>query len=182
MSWESVYIISHSWVYVLIFLHPFTWSITSCLMWFCDGSNKGTASDFMQILEKVQRRPWQWLDECLGKKAWAPDGKVQTNWDRKRWDEWRGKSRACSSFSLIKAIVNKEFVLAGQTVNSTYYCNVLQWLHKNMWRLAPNFGHHLNVLFSPGIFFPRNNITLVPQPSLIFSPYLIEDKTERPPF
>jgi hypothetical protein len=25
----------------------------------------------MQISEKVQRRPWQWLDKHLGKKVWA---------------------------------------------------------------------------------------------------------------
>jgi hypothetical protein len=31
----------------------------------------------------------------------------------------------------IKGIVHKEFVLAGQTINSAYYCNVL-------WRLCEN--------------------------------------------
>jgi hypothetical protein len=32
----------------------------------------------------------------------------------------------------IKGIVHKEFVLTGQTVNSAYYCNVLQQLHENV--------------------------------------------------
>jgi hypothetical protein len=39
------------------------------------------------------------------------------------------------TFFDIKAIVHKEFALAGQTVNSAYYCDVLQQLHKNMRRL-----------------------------------------------
>jgi hypothetical protein len=32
----------------------------------------------------------------------------------------------------IRGIVHKEFAMAGQTVNSTYYCDVLQQLHENM--------------------------------------------------
>jgi hypothetical protein len=31
----------------------------------------------------------------------------------------------------IEVIIHKEFVLAGQTVNSAYYCKVLQQLHEN---------------------------------------------------
>jgi hypothetical protein len=37
----------------------------------------------------------------------------------------------------IKGIVQKKFVLAGQTINSAYYCDVL-------WRLRPNFGDKRN--------------------------------------
>jgi hypothetical protein len=32
----------------------------------------------------------------------------------------------------IKGIVHKEFILAGQTVNSAYYCEVLQRLCENV--------------------------------------------------
>jgi hypothetical protein len=35
----------------------------------------------------------------------------------------------------IKGIVHKEFVLAGQTVNSAYYCNVLWRMRENVQRL-----------------------------------------------
>jgi hypothetical protein len=35
-------------------------------------------------------------------------------------------------FSDIKGIVRNKFVLAGQTVNSTSYCDVLQRLHENV--------------------------------------------------
>jgi hypothetical protein len=37
----------------------------------------------------------------------------------------------------IKRIVHKEFVLAGQTVNSTYYCDVLWRLRENVRRFRP---------------------------------------------
>jgi hypothetical protein len=50
------------------FLRPI-WSLVSGLMLFHDGSNKRTASNFVQILEKVRQRPWQWLDNRSGKKA-----------------------------------------------------------------------------------------------------------------
>jgi hypothetical protein len=32
-------------------------------MWFRDGANKGTASNFVQISETVRQKPWQWLDK-----------------------------------------------------------------------------------------------------------------------
>jgi hypothetical protein len=43
--------------------------------------------------------------------------------------QWKMKSKVKSMpiiFSDIKEIVHKEFVLAGRTVNSTYYCEVLR--------------------------------------------------------
>jgi hypothetical protein len=40
-------------------------------MSFRDGSDKGTASNCVQISEKVRRRPWQWLDKNPGKKSRA---------------------------------------------------------------------------------------------------------------
>jgi hypothetical protein len=40
----------------------------------------------------------------------------------------------------IKRNIRKEFVLAGQTVNSTYYYDVLRRLRENVQRLVPNFG------------------------------------------
>jgi hypothetical protein len=37
----------------------------------------------------------------------------------------------------IRGIVHKEFVLAGQTANSAYYCDVLRRLNENVRRLRP---------------------------------------------
>jgi hypothetical protein len=57
---------------------------------------------------------------------------------------------------------------------------------------APNFGdkktgfcitttYRLTIPFSKGNFFRKNNLTLIPQPTLLFSVSLIEDKTKKPP-
>jgi hypothetical protein len=40
----------------------------------------------------------------------------------------------------IKGIIHKEFVLAGQTVNSVYCCAVLWRVSENVRRLHPNVG------------------------------------------
>jgi hypothetical protein len=57
-------------------LRRFIWSYVFCLMRSRDGAYKGT-SHFVQISEKVRRKPWQWLDKRLGKKAWAVHGKCK---------------------------------------------------------------------------------------------------------
>jgi hypothetical protein len=57
------------------FLRPFIWTHVSGLLWFCHGSDKGTASNFEQISEEVWQRLRQWLDKHWGKKAWAVCGK-----------------------------------------------------------------------------------------------------------
>jgi hypothetical protein len=92
------------------------------------------------------------------------------------------KSKVKSMLSIffgIKRIIHKEFFLAGQIVNSTYFCDVLsklrekvrrllpdKWLHKN-WLL-----HHDNAPFPTSYFIrkflAKNNMTVVP-PTLLFS-------------
>jgi hypothetical protein len=65
----------------------------------------------------------------------------------------------------IKRIVHKELVLAGQTANSAYYCDVLL-LGEYERRLRPELWHQKNwplhhdnapshTSFSPGIFLPK---------------------------
>jgi hypothetical protein len=44
----------------------------------------------------------------------------------------------------IKGIVHKEFILAGQTVSSAYYCDVLWRLHENVRRLRPKLWRQKN--------------------------------------
>jgi histone-lysine N-methyltransferase SETMAR len=46
----------------------------------------------------------------------------------------------------IKGTVHKEFFLAGQTVNSAYYCDVLQRLRENVRRLRPELWRQKNWL------------------------------------
>jgi hypothetical protein len=64
----------------------------------------------------------------------------------------------------IKGIVYKEFVLAGQTVNSAHCFDILWQLHENVQRLNLNWGdknwmlHHDKVL-SHTSFFTREFFT-----------------------
>jgi hypothetical protein len=61
----------------------------------------------------------------------------------------------------MKGIVDKEFVLAGQIVSSTYYCDVLWRVRETLRRLRPKLWLlHLDnapshTSFSPGNFLPN---------------------------
>jgi hypothetical protein len=73
----------------------------------------------------------------------------------------------------IKWIVDKEFVLGGQSVNLAYYCEILLRLresHPEPWRQKNWLFHHGNTvsrfLFHQEIF-TRNNMTVVPIPSTL---------------
>jgi hypothetical protein len=91
----------------------------------------------------------------------------------------------------IKGIVHKEFALAGQTVNSVYYSDVLRRLCKNVrrlrsepWRQKNWLLHHDNAPSNTSFFtkelFTKNNMAVVSHPSY-FSLSPIAGKTERPP-
>jgi hypothetical protein len=91
----------------------------------------------------------------------------------------------------IKGIVRKKFVLAGQTVNFTYYCNVLRLLRENVRIFRPELWRQKLVVASRQrtvsdfpfhqAIFDKKKIDCLP-PILLFSVSPIEDKTERPPF
>jgi hypothetical protein len=58
------------------------------------------------------------------------------------------KSKVKSMFIIlfeIMGIVHNEFVLAGQTVNSTHY-RVLQWMRENVRRLRPKLWRQKNCM------------------------------------
>jgi hypothetical protein len=80
--------------------------------------------------------------------------KLQTHRDRRK-----------GIFFVIKGIVHKEFVLAGQTVKSAYYCDVLRRLHENVRRLRPELWRQKNWLLHHGntpshtSFFTRELLT-----------------------
>jgi hypothetical protein len=70
-------------------------------------------------------------------------------------------------FFYIKGIVHKEFVLAGQTVNSAYYCDLFTArLRPEIWRQKNWLLHHDNapshISFLTRKFLTKNNITVVP--------------------
>jgi hypothetical protein len=75
-------------------------------------------------------------------------------------------------FFNIKGIVRKNFVLADQTVNSAYYCDVLRRLSKNVRRLRPEgwrqkswLLHHDNAPSHTSSFarkfLTKNNMTVI---------------------
>jgi hypothetical protein len=75
----------------------------------------------------------------------------------------------------IKGIAHKKFILAGQTVISTYYFKVLRWLRENVRRLHPELWrqkkwllHHDNApshtSFFTREFLAKNNMTVIPHP------------------
>jgi hypothetical protein len=93
------------------------------------------------------------------------------------------------------------FILAGQTVDSTYYCDVLWQFHENVQKLRPELWqqknwllHHNNnasshTSFSPGNFLPKttwlsssSHPTHLTWSPATFSVSLIEGKTEMPLF
>jgi histidinol phosphatase-like enzyme len=63
----------------------------------------------------------------------------------------------------IKGNVHKEFAMAGQTVNSAYYCDVLRRLYENvrrprpeLWRQMKWLLHHDKPPFHTFFFSPGN--------------------------
>jgi hypothetical protein len=76
------------------------------------------------------------------------------------------------TFLDIKGIVNKEFVLSGQTANFAYYRDVLRRLRKNVRRLRPEIWRQKNWLFhhdsepshssyASRKFLTKNNMTVI---------------------
>jgi hypothetical protein len=108
--------------------------------------------------------------------------------DRKLQDRWKAK---LIIFLDIKEIVHKEFVLAGQTVNSAYYGDVLRRLRENVWRLRPELWRKrtfcfitkcvISHFFFERAFLTKNNMNIMSH-ILLFSVSSIEAKAEGPPF
>jgi hypothetical protein len=89
-------------------------------------------------------------------------------------------------------IVHKEFTLAGQTVNSAYYCDISRRLRENvrtprpkLWRHKDWPLHYDNTPSHTSLFtrefFTKKDINHLPL-ALLFSVSQIEDRTERPHF
>jgi hypothetical protein len=168
------------------FLRPLIWKSVSGLIRFRNVSDKGTASNCVQISEKVQQRPWQSLDKRLGTKAWAVHEKSKFTEIEKRRDRWRARSRARSSFSL--TLRHKEFILADQKVNPrttvTFYGDCLKCAKTSLRTLATRnrLLHHDNspyyTSFFTKAFLTEKIMTVVSHPPY-FSVSPIEGKTEK---
>jgi hypothetical protein len=79
MSWESVYKIYAAGGHP-DFLRPFIWSHVSSLMLFRNGSDKGTASNFVQISKKSSME----IREAFGEESMNCAQKFQTRREHER--------------------------------------------------------------------------------------------------
>jgi hypothetical protein len=72
------------------------------------------------------------IRQAFREESMSSTWKVQINQDRKNARQVKSNVKSVLIiFFDIKGIVHKEFVLAGQSVSSTYYCDVLWPLHEN---------------------------------------------------
>jgi hypothetical protein len=99
--------------------------------------------------------------------------------DPKMWDRWRAKPRACVVLWDIEKIIHKEFIVTDQTINSTYYCDVLRWLHENVRRIRPELWwqkswllHHNNALAFTREHFIKNNMSSPTHPTHLICPFV----------
>jgi hypothetical protein len=85
----------------------------------------------------------------------------------------------------MKGIVHEQFVLAGQAVNSTHYCEVSRRLRENVRRLRPELWRQKNWLLHHGStpshtsiftmkFLTKNNMSPL---TLLYSLSSFEDQT-----
>jgi hypothetical protein len=180
-----MYNISRTWVNVLLSGVVYL----SGLMRFRDGSDKGSASNVVQISEKVGRRPWQWWDKRSGKKAWT------LHWKYKLTEIEKGKTGEEQSHDHARNFHWHQWGFSRRIrpgrPNSQF--RILLWHCVKMCEdFAPNFNgkitgccitttHRLILPFSKGNFWPKTTWLSSPtHPTFLFSP--IEDKTWRPPF
>jgi hypothetical protein len=155
-------------LYVLLFWVVYlAWAIPP---WIRQRNNE-CESNLVQISENVRRKPWQWLDSFRGRK--------HEPYTESRNSPRAKKPRQVKSMLIIffdiKGIVHKYFVLAGQTVNFAYYCNILRRLSENMrrlrlehWRQNYWLLHQDNASFHTSFFseeFFYNKITRLSSPT-----------------
>jgi hypothetical protein len=112
-----------------------------------DGSDSLCASNFTKISKNVQRIHRQGLDKRSGKKReGAEHGKAELTEIEKATQANSKVKSMLIMFLDIKGIVRREFVLAGQTVNSAYYCHDLWLMRENAQRLRSEPRRHKNWL------------------------------------
>jgi hypothetical protein len=109
------------WFFASFYLEPL-----SGLMRFRDESDSECASNFVEISEKVQQRPSQWLDKRSGKDAWAKHWKSKlTETDKAS----RAKSRMTHHFLWQCRGLFKKNSSCQNKRSIPHTTDVLRWLH-----------------------------------------------------
>jgi hypothetical protein len=73
------------------------------------------------------------IRQAFGEESMSHKWKVQNQRDQKKARQMKSKVKSMLIiFFHSKGIVHKEFILADQTVNFTYYCNILWRMHENL--------------------------------------------------
>jgi hypothetical protein len=115
-------------------------------MRFRDGSDKGTASNCLQISERVTENLTM-TRQVFGENSMSRAQKVKNSPKPKKGRQVKSKIKSMLIiFFNIKGIVHKEVVPAVQRVNSVYYCDVLRLLRENVRRLRPELWRQKNWL------------------------------------
>jgi hypothetical protein len=133
ISWDSVYKISHSWVDVLIFM---SFYLEFCIwrdaisQWIRQ-RNSDDATFLSRVITGDKSRIY----------GYDPETKQQSSqWKRPnslKLKKARQVKSKVKSMLIILTSDCSQFVLAGQTINFAYYCDILLLLHGSVRTLRP---------------------------------------------
>jgi hypothetical protein len=151
-------------------------------MRFRDGSDKGTESNSVQILEEVWRGLLAMIRQSFGEVSISCTRKVQTHPRPKKARRGTTKSRACLSFSLISGLLftRNPSWQAKQSIphtTVTFYGDSVKMRED----IASNFGdkrtgccimttHRLTHLLSPGNLWPKTWLAFPTHPTFLCFP------------
>jgi hypothetical protein len=148
-------------------------------MRFREGSDSERASSFFANLGKGATGTLAMMRQAFGEESGSRT--------HARFRTTRKARQVNSKAKSMLIIFWHQFVLAGQTANSVYYCHVLQRQRENVQRLRPELAVASrqrilsHFLFHQGIIYHKQD-DCRPPPTLLLSATPIEYKTERSPF
>ena len=139
----------------------------------------------LDLLDSLEREPEFFSRVTIGEESWILEYDPQTKHQSREWHTGNSSrpKKVRMSKSKIKlilicffdceGIVHNEFVPPGQTVNQTFYQEVLDRLRKRVARMRPGIArtwmlHHENAPFHTAVsineFLAEKSISVVPQP------------------
>jgi hypothetical protein len=146
---------------------------TGAILWWIWQRNSECASNFEQISEKVWWRPWQWLDMCSRKKAWAIHGRSKLT-ETEKGETGVEQSQEHDQYFLRHRSFIKKNRLGTPNSQFCILLWLLQRLSENVQRLCPELATgcciHDNAppshtSSSTREFLTKSNMILVPHPT-----------------